>query len=184
MDIFHCQAQNLPREICLELLAKIAVLADCYQCQTLVRFFAEIWIGHLRRKIFPTIYSRDSMLWVWVSWNFRQFFEFEKSTSIAISQSNGLITGLELPIPAKVIGKCQAPYPREPIITASVYEMNRHRIDAISAVFSSLAEQQDTFLDESRGCFSNVVRSCWELLRNIRTQAVCSFESLQPLFQV
>ncbi|KAM0112867.1 hypothetical protein ACP6JB_001366 [Aspergillus fumigatus] len=113
MNIFHCQVQKLPREVCLELLAKIAVLADCYQCQPLVRFFAEIWIGHLRRNIFPTIYSRDSMLWVWVSWNFRQLFEFEKSTSIAISQSNGLITSLDLPIPAKVIGKCQVLYPRE-----------------------------------------------------------------------
>ncbi|KAH2751465.1 hypothetical protein KXV66_004218 [Aspergillus fumigatus] len=105
MNIFHCQVQKLPREVCLELLAKIAVLADCYQCQPLVRFFAEIWIGHLRRNIFPTIYSRDSMLWVWVSWNFRQLFEFEKSTSIAISQSNGLITSLDLPIPAKVIAQ-------------------------------------------------------------------------------
>ncbi|EDP50765.1 conserved hypothetical protein [Aspergillus fumigatus A1163] len=135
MDILHCQTQNLPREICLELLAKIAVLADCYQCQTLVRFFAEIWIGHLRRKTFPTIYSRDSMLWVWVSWNFGQLFEFEKSTSIAISQSNGLITSLDLPIPAKVID-----------------EMNRRRNDAISAVLSSLAEQRNAFLDGSRGC--------------------------------
>jgi hypothetical protein len=152
MDIFHCQAQNLPREICLELLAKIAVLADCYQCQTLVRFFAEIWIGRLRRKTFPTVYSRDSMLWVWVSWNFGQLFDFEKSTSIAISQSNGLITSLDLPIPAKVIGKCQVPYRREPIITASIDEMNRRRNDAISAVLLSLAEQRNAFLDGSRGC--------------------------------
>lgn len=152
MDIFHCQAQNLPREICLELLAKIAVLADCYQCQPLVRFFTKIWIGQLRRKIFPTIYSRDSMLWVWVSWNFRQLFKFEKSTSIAISQSNGLITSLDLPIPAKVISKCQALYPREPIITAPVGEMNRRRNNAISAVLSSLAELRDAFLDGSRGC--------------------------------
>jgi hypothetical protein len=66
IDIFHCQAQNLPQEICLELLAKIAVLADYYQSQTLVRFFTKIWISYLRRKIFPMIYSCDSMLWVWV----------------------------------------------------------------------------------------------------------------------
>lgn len=41
------------------------------------------------------------MLWVWVLWNFRQLFEFEKSTSIAISQSNSLITSLDLPIQRK-----------------------------------------------------------------------------------
>ncbi|KAL3412676.1 hypothetical protein V8F44DRAFT_662187 [Aspergillus fumigatus] len=105
--------------LCLELLAKIAVLAD-------LRFFAEIWIGHLRRNIFPTIYSCDSMLWV-------QLFEFKKSTSIAISQSNGLITSLDLPIPAKII--------------TSVDAINRHRNDIISAVLSSLAEQQNAFLD-------------------------------------
>ena len=49
------------------------------------------------------------------------------TTSTAISQSDNLIADLELPIPAKVIKKFQGPYPREPTITATVDEMNRHR---------------------------------------------------------
>lgn len=104
MNIIHCRPQNLPQETSLELLAKIAVLADYYQCETLLQYFADKWIETLKVN-FPTIYSRDSMLWVWVSWAFRRPFEFEKSTLIAISQSGNDITNLGLPIPDIIIRK-------------------------------------------------------------------------------
>jgi hypothetical protein len=104
MDIFHCQPQNLPREVSLELLAKIGILADYYECHALVRYFVDRWINTLKEK-FPETYSRDSMLWLWVSWVFALPTEFEKSTAMAISQSSGLITNLGLPIPGKAIGK-------------------------------------------------------------------------------
>ncbi|KAB8212786.1 hypothetical protein BDV33DRAFT_197233 [Aspergillus novoparasiticus] len=133
MNIFHCQPQSLPREISLELLAKVAILADYYQCQTLVQYFADRWIKSLRNL--PTTYSRDSMLWVWVSWVFRQSYEFEKCTLLAISQSSNRITNLGLPIPEQVIDK-----------------MNMRRYDAITLILSSLAKLRDAFLDGSRGC--------------------------------
>ncbi|KAB8224398.1 hypothetical protein BDV33DRAFT_188356 [Aspergillus novoparasiticus] len=41
MDIFHCQPRNLPREVILELLAKIGMLADYYECRALVRYFMD-----------------------------------------------------------------------------------------------------------------------------------------------
>ena len=47
MNIFHCRPQILPREISLELLAKVAILADYYQCQTIVHYFADRWIKSL-----------------------------------------------------------------------------------------------------------------------------------------
>ncbi|KAE8306926.1 hypothetical protein BDV41DRAFT_569477 [Aspergillus transmontanensis] len=134
MNIFHCRPQNLPREISLELLAKVVILADYYQCQTLVQYFAERWIKSLRVNL-PTTYSRDSMLWVWVSWVFRQSYEFEKCTLLAISQSSNRITNLGLPIPEQVIDK-----------------MNMRRYDAITLILSSLAKLRDAFLDGSRGC--------------------------------
>ncbi|KAE8378835.1 hypothetical protein BDV26DRAFT_280731 [Aspergillus bertholletiae] len=103
MTILHARSQDLPQEIGLELLAKLAVLADYYQCQPFVQYFAEKWIEALKVN-FPSKYSRDSILWVWVSWTFNQSTEFTKSTSIAILQSNGIITNLGLPIPGKIIG--------------------------------------------------------------------------------
>ncbi|KAE8397272.1 hypothetical protein BDV37DRAFT_277048 [Aspergillus pseudonomiae] len=124
MNIFHCRPQNLPRDISLELLAKVAILADYYQCQTLVQYFADRWIKSLRVNL-PTTYSRDSMFWVWVSWVFRQSYEFEKCTLLAISQSSNRITNLGLPIPEQ---------------------------DAITLILSSLAKLRDAFLDGSRGC--------------------------------
>ncbi|KAE8397976.1 hypothetical protein BDV37DRAFT_276498 [Aspergillus pseudonomiae] len=46
----------------LELLAKVTILADYYQCQALVQYFADRWIESLRVNL-SIIYSRDSILW-------------------------------------------------------------------------------------------------------------------------
>lgn len=153
MRIFHCQPQDLPQRISLELLAKVAVLADYYGCQTVVRFFADKWIDVLKDS-FPTSYSRDLILWIWVSWSFRLCPQFENSTSIAISESNDLITDLGLPIPGTVIGKVSDNLTK----SASTYvnkcldEMNLRRHDAISVIFSTLNKRRDAFLSGSRGC--------------------------------
>ena len=63
MRILHCQPQDLLQQISLELLAKVAVLADYYKCQAVVQFFADKWI-HVLEESFPSTYSRDLMLWV------------------------------------------------------------------------------------------------------------------------
>lgn len=41
MRIIHCQHQNLPSKVTLEMLAKIAVLADYYACPDTITFFCE-----------------------------------------------------------------------------------------------------------------------------------------------
>ena len=75
-----------PRAYC-ELLAKVAVLADHYKYQTVVHFFADKWIDFSKESV-PTVYSRDLVLWIWVSWAFRLDLQFESVTSIAVTQSN------------------------------------------------------------------------------------------------
>ncbi|KAE8310612.1 hypothetical protein BDV41DRAFT_544493 [Aspergillus transmontanensis] len=134
MNIIHSRPHILPREISLELLAKIAVLADYYQCQTLVQYFADRWIENLKVNL-PAIYSRDLVLWIWVSWIFRQSTEFKKSTWIAITQSSDEITNLGLPVPAKVF-----------------FAINLRRTDAISTIISTLTKLRDELLNGIHGC--------------------------------
>lgn len=103
LKIIHCQHNELPRTIDLDLLAKVAVIADYYECTDKTRFFADRWIENLEQN-FPLTYSRDLMLWLWISWLYRLPVQFEKSTSIAMTQSKSTITTLGLPIPNKILG--------------------------------------------------------------------------------
>lgn len=104
MRIIHCQHQNLPGKVTLELLAKIAVLADYYACPDTITFFANLWIDQLKNDS-PTRYSRDLVLWMFVSWYFNKQEEYEKFKSIAMTQSNAPIINLDLLLPTIELGK-------------------------------------------------------------------------------
>jgi hypothetical protein len=100
----HSQNYHIPRKLTLEMLAKVAVLVDYYECKEAMSVWTTIWIDALEEKI-PSTYSRDLFLWLWISWFFQLPTQFKELTSTAMSQSNGWINnGLGLPIPDKVMG--------------------------------------------------------------------------------
>ncbi|PKY05155.1 hypothetical protein P168DRAFT_234322 [Aspergillus campestris IBT 28561] len=134
MKIFHCQPQNFPQRVSLEVLAQLAVMADHYQCRAWIQFFADRWIRDMDPG-FPTAYCRDAMLWVWVSWFFKLPAEFEKSTALVVDQSDRLVTRLGLPIPAVVIDL-----------------INRTRSLAIYRMIEQMNLRRDYFLTGARGC--------------------------------
>lgn len=102
LRIIYCQSHQIPRKLTLEMLAKVAVLADYYDCRKAVVFFADTWINALDEPI-PTTYSRDLILWLWVAWYFHLPASFKEATSTAMSLSNGWIGNLGLPIPEEII---------------------------------------------------------------------------------
>ncbi|OGM40339.1 hypothetical protein ABOM_011242 [Aspergillus bombycis] len=104
LRICHCKNDQVPRTLSLELLAKVTVLVDYYQCFNVLRFFADTWISCLEQN-FPTQYSRKILSWLWISWAWKVPALFKKATEIAISQAPGFIPSLGLPIPRKIIGK-------------------------------------------------------------------------------
>lgn len=104
LRIIHCQVKPMPHNPNLEMLAKVAVIADYYQCQEAVRHFADKWVTGLEGTI-PKEYSRDLILRLWIAWFFRLSSQFKTVTSIAMSHSGGIISNLGLPIPDRVIGK-------------------------------------------------------------------------------
>lgn len=106
MNIFHLRNRSVPRSVSLELLAKIAVLVDFYECEEAVEVFTELWIQHLRdNSAIPDSYNRDLMLWICVAQVFDLDQEFKQSTDVALKQSTETIRTLDLPIWPTIVGK-------------------------------------------------------------------------------
>ncbi|EGD87561.1 hypothetical protein H112_06111 [Trichophyton rubrum D6] len=102
LRILHCQHHHLPRRVSIEMLAKIALISDYYECKFVLAFFSDTWIRALADKK-PSRYSRDMILWIWICWYFQLAKEFQRTTLITIVQSIGPIPSLGLPIPARII---------------------------------------------------------------------------------
>ncbi|KAJ5135222.1 uncharacterized protein N7515_004500 [Penicillium bovifimosum] len=130
----HGQYHLVPRELTLEMLAKVAVITDYYGCKETLCLLTDVWIKNLKENI-PATVNRDLILWLWISWFFQLPSQFKSSTSIAMSGSNGWIDSLGLPISDKVIDS-----------------MNERREKAISNVIARLYETRDAFLHGTIGC--------------------------------
>ncbi|KAH8432722.1 uncharacterized protein LDX57_010349 [Aspergillus melleus] len=71
MNIFHCRHSALPRTPIIEMMAKVGVLTDYYDCLSSVQIFADRFapeIGALR----SADGIRDWVLRLWIAWVFRQ----------------------------------------------------------------------------------------------------------------
>lgn len=105
MKIIHGKTRAVPKEIPLEVLAKIAVIVNWYQCHEAVEVFTDMWIAHLNTDL-PKVYGRDAVLWVLISLVFRKHDEFHSVTGLALKYSSGSFQDLGLPIPQSIFGKC------------------------------------------------------------------------------
>ncbi|KAH8694916.1 hypothetical protein BGW36DRAFT_299995 [Talaromyces proteolyticus] len=102
MYLVHCRYRNLPDEINIELLAKLAILVDFYDCKDVAVFIKKklaICMENL-----PATNPRDVMMSIWISWVFEMSQQFTESTSLMMSVSMGQIKNLGLPIPSKILG--------------------------------------------------------------------------------
>jgi hypothetical protein len=109
LDIIHGHNRRVPREVDLELLTEISILADKYQMVEAVEFFAESWIEGLKSSI-PEDYStekRDVHRWIGISWVFGRSSEFKTMTELTgTSTGAGLVDDVDerLPIPSIILG--------------------------------------------------------------------------------
>ncbi|KAK4149057.1 hypothetical protein C8A00DRAFT_19216, partial [Chaetomidium leptoderma] len=104
MHIIHARNRQVPRLVSLELLAKIAVLVDYYECYEAVEVFAELWLQGLKSQSqLPAQVNRELTLWLCVSWIFGDADVFTSVTSTALQQSQGPLPTLGLPIPERIV---------------------------------------------------------------------------------
>ncbi|KAJ5333685.1 uncharacterized protein N7506_007468 [Penicillium brevicompactum] len=132
----HGQNYLIPNVLTLEMLAKVTVIANYYDCKEALHHLGDMWVANLQERI-PMDVSRDLMLWIWVAWFFQLPIEFLQSTSIAMSKGRDLIDTLGLPIPGEIMGT-----------------INKRREEAISNAITRVHEVHDVFLRGTRGC-------CW-----------------------
>ncbi|PYH30454.1 BTB/POZ domain-containing protein [Aspergillus neoniger CBS 115656] len=130
----HGQQSQIPRKLSLEMLAKIAVLINYYDCKDAVSILTELWIDGLEDKI-PATYTRDLMLWLWVSAFFKLSSQFQTSTSNVMTHCDHLITNRGLPIPENIINV-----------------MNERRSGVINGILLRLNKMREDLLSGSRGC--------------------------------
>ncbi|KAL4779205.1 hypothetical protein BJX76DRAFT_365459 [Aspergillus varians] len=116
--------------VSVEQLARIAVVADYYHCQS-IQFFGPLWLRTLPKKP-PSKYSRDMVLGLWVSYFFQWRTIFDAYSSSAMETSDSLISALGLPLPGKTID-----------------DMNAKRTAAISAIVNIVYSIRDSLLDEN-----------------------------------
>ncbi|KAL4933590.1 uncharacterized protein BDV17DRAFT_252356 [Aspergillus undulatus] len=116
------------------MVAKVAVLADYYECQEAVSTWVDPWINAVQEAI-PKTCSRDLILWLWVSWLFKPPAHFKEATSTAMLCSDRIVDALQLPILYHVIRS-----------------IDDRRQEAIADLFSRLDETRDSLLRGSRDC--------------------------------
>lgn len=104
MNIIHGQVRKVPRSLSLEMIAKVAVIVDYYQCVEVVEIFAERWLMKLPVPS-KRMYYRDLVLRLFVSWMFSEDEVFESLTGRALYSSRGPLNPLDLPIPQAILGE-------------------------------------------------------------------------------
>ncbi|WQF76291.1 hypothetical protein CDEST_01305 [Colletotrichum destructivum] len=159
MRVFHGQTRSVPRQVGLEMLAKIAVLVDYYDSPEVVEVFASIWIGALKNKL-PTQYGRDMVLWLLISHVFQQDDVFSLMTKIAVIQSTEPVPTLELPIPS--------------IVTDLI---DWQRQEAVDFIFKTLQTLLEAFRKGSSGCSFE----CSSMLLGALTKEMDRHKLLNPV---
>lgn len=104
LNIIHGKNSKVPRYLTLDMLAKVSELVDDLDCYEQAEVFGDIWIRQLE-KSFPQKYGRDLILWILISFVFRQSSLFKSATRIAILHSPDPFTTLELPIRPTIAGE-------------------------------------------------------------------------------
>ncbi|PTB66963.1 hypothetical protein BBK36DRAFT_1199032 [Trichoderma citrinoviride] len=102
MNIIHGRTAGVPEQISLDMLAKIAVIVAHYECSEALKPYADKWISKLDEP-FPTSYSRNLVLRLFISWVFTDEFDFKELTRIVVRESRGPMHSLGLPLPARII---------------------------------------------------------------------------------
>ncbi|KAM0254895.1 hypothetical protein ACHAQJ_006332 [Trichoderma viride] len=94
--VLHGLQENLPREVDLEMLGKMAVIADHFQCREILQNGS--WM-----KLLPAVYGRDLLLTFFSSWVIREIRAFGVLSNIIMLHSRGRMHSLDLPIPNYII---------------------------------------------------------------------------------
>ena len=104
LNIIHGKNSKVPGSLSLEMVAKVSEWVDDLDCYEQVGVFGDIWIRRLENSL-PKEYNRDLILWIFISFVFRQSSLFKSATRTAILHSTGPFQMLDLPIRSIIAGE-------------------------------------------------------------------------------
>ncbi|KAH0522012.1 hypothetical protein TsFJ059_005932 [Trichoderma semiorbis] len=162
MNIIHGRTSKVPRYIELELLAKIAVLVDYYQCHEAVAFYSHTWLRSINIGI-PRQGERDYMLRLVVCLVFSEVFNFQLLTKTIIWGATGPIDSLGLPIQQKIIDA-----------------LNKSREDAIETVVAEFFEVRRRLCEDQAHSFECSSIHLGALLKAMSKMGVMDHTSVSP----
>ncbi|KAH6875309.1 hypothetical protein BKA58DRAFT_427908 [Alternaria rosae] len=165
LRIVHGRNKQVPREVSLEMLAKIAVLEDYYNFEEALDVFTEVWILELTKRPIPQMHCRDLVLWVWIAWVFDIEQQFTKATATSIRQITESFRTLDLPIPAIVSD-----------------EIDARRYLAIESLLEGLQERLEMYrrTDYTCLCDSHMSFQCGSYLLGSLMKELCRLGLDQP----
>lgn len=104
LNIIHGKNSKVPRFLSLEMVAKVSEWVHDLDCYEQVEIFGDIWITQLETSV-PEAYDRDLILWIFISFVFRQSGLFKAATRTAILHGSSPFQTLELPISNMIAGE-------------------------------------------------------------------------------
>ncbi|KAJ5719146.1 hypothetical protein N7493_007601 [Penicillium malachiteum] len=142
------------------MLAKVAAVADYYDCKNVLYIMADIWVGSLDEKAPNLTCSRDLAFWLWVAWFFKIPEKFTQYTLILMSRSDGWIAFPGLPIPDQVIES-----------------INQSRQEVIESMINLLYKTREAFLGGKKACW---MFECKSIMYGALTMHIQSSPFLSP----
>ena len=107
LNIIHGASRKVPRQVTLNSLTELAILAKGLGMLEAVEFFSDTWIDNLTREGFPKIYNDRVLPFLFVFWVFNRQVEFADMTRLAERESTDKLQDdvKDLPISREIIGK-------------------------------------------------------------------------------
>ncbi|EMT61163.1 hypothetical protein FOC4_g10014213 [Fusarium odoratissimum] len=100
LDIIHGRHGGVPRVVDLKLMTCLATIVDFYGCHEVVKIFSEAWYQNICTG-FEDEYSRQTLMWLSVSWVFPNQEPFDRATQTILKHMDGRsqLSTDHLPIP-------------------------------------------------------------------------------------
>ncbi|KAF5253524.1 hypothetical protein FANTH_1595 [Fusarium anthophilum] len=157
LTIMHGYNRDVPRSLSLEMLVKVAMIVNYYDCLESVELYTGIWLQALRPEL-PKVYGRDCILYLFISWVFSEPIIFQNMTQLALRHSQRLIDAEDFPIPANILE-----------------EIDIARQSALAETFSGIYELFDR-LQEGQECSFE----CSSMLLGVLTKELSKHGILHP----
>ncbi|KAK1759115.1 hypothetical protein QBC47DRAFT_409896 [Echria macrotheca] len=104
MNVVHGRWNLVPREISVEMLAKLAVIVDYYDIHEPLQLILHMWMTPFSASSIPTRIGRELVLWLLIAWVFKNDVLFLQAAKVAILRSTDEIRiPMDVPIPSSVI---------------------------------------------------------------------------------